>query len=113
MRHVVMRTLTLLVLAASAGVSARAQARAMGEVGRQTLPTTVALSAYAEVGTMSPATGIDRDLTSVEMAATVGAGFWSSLWNAVKDVGELVIIAGVLWLVEEFCSLDQVSCLVT
>ncbi len=49
-------------------------------------------------------------LTDEEMAQVVGAGFWSSFWEGVKEWGTVVVIFGIVWLVNDFCQNPQVSC---
>lgn len=49
-------------------------------------------------------------LSDHEMAQVVGSGFWSSFWEGVKEATAWVIVAGLVYLVWDFCQNPQVSC---
>jgi len=82
----------------------------------QTLAPSLATQGEVSVSVAAAATATRGEevrvasLTDFEMAQVVGAGFWSSFWDGVKEATAWVIVAGLVYLVWDFCQNPQVSC---
>jgi hypothetical protein len=114
LRSNALRVVVICILALGLGVQTGAQVPSPREPAASAASATAGISVDGHASRAASASSGQMAqrlvLTDRQMTATVGAGFWSSLWEGMKIAGEVVLFLGVLWLVEEVCNNPQVSC---
>ncbi len=66
--------------------------------------------AVAFTSTSTAAGTAPRVLSDVQLAQTIGAGFWSSLWEGMKESWDVILWAGVFITIAVLCHNGEVGC---